>query len=102
MAGLNGNNTTRRPSSATNPLQQQHSGIIRDTRITQHSVPRSSADVESGLSYGFPMPQLKWKDEDKVYMKSSEHEEYASSSESAEGRKSSLVLNTYSVLPEPR
>ena len=77
--------------------QTQHS-IVRDTRITQHSIPRD-AEAEAGLSYGYPLPNLKWKDEDKVYMKS-EHDEYASSSEGGDGRKSSLVLNTYSVIPE--
>ena len=77
----------------------QHS-IVRDTRLTQYSVPRDpEAGLEAGLSYDFPLPKLSWKDEDKVYMKP-EHDEYSSSSEVGDARKSSLILNTYAVIPE--
>lgn len=71
--------------------------VVRDIRLTQHSIPRD-AEAEAGLSYGFPLPSVKWRDEDKVYMKP-EHDEDASSSEGGDARKSNLILNTYVVIP---
>jgi hypothetical protein len=41
---------------------------------------------------------VKWRDEDRVYMKP-EHDEDASSREGRDARKSILILNTYAVIP---
>jgi hypothetical protein len=75
----------------------QHS-IIRNTRITQHTVPRvAESQLEAGLPHSFPVPKKHWKDEDKVYLRT-EHEEYTWSSEGVDAGKSSIVLNTYAVI----
>jgi hypothetical protein len=89
---------SRRPNTGATRPSAQHS-IVRDTRLMQHTVPRNTdGSLEAGLHHDFPLPKMKWKDEDKAYLRA-EHDEYASSSEGGDGRKSSLVMNTYAVIP---
>lgn len=89
---------SRRPTTTQLRQNTAHS-IVRATRLVQHTVSRNAdSQVEAGLGHGFPVQKLQWKDEDKVYLRA-EHDEYSSSSEGVDGRKSSIVLNTY---PEMR
>ena len=64
----------------------------------QHTIPRDAdTQLEAGLAQDFPVPKSHWREEDKVYLRT-EHEEYASSSEGGDARKSSFILNSYAVM----